>query len=187
VPELPRFRSYKEVGALTIERIEPIGEGPPQRWLVYFEEEGFAPAETEPGMFARYHPRPGDKWVVYADGYKSISPRAAFEEGYAPASLFAQGPDGREVEASGFLPTLFRTRYRRLSPEELELHDQIKGKADELVELFCRIPVIDKVPPKLPNLPVGVLRVMFSPRRNIDLALEHLEDSVYRAVKALTT
>lgn len=33
-------------------------------------------------MFARYMPVPGDYYVVYDDGYASISPRQAFEEGY---------------------------------------------------------------------------------------------------------
>lgn len=38
-----------------------------------------APADK---MFARYRPVPGDYYVVYDDGFASISPRAAFEEGY---------------------------------------------------------------------------------------------------------
>lgn len=33
-------------------------------------------------MIARYTPVVGDYWVVYADGYQAISPRAAFEGGY---------------------------------------------------------------------------------------------------------
>ena len=39
------------------------------------------PAEK---MFARYRPVAGDFYVVYEDGFASISPRAAFEEGYHP-------------------------------------------------------------------------------------------------------
>lgn len=34
------------------------------------------------GMFARYTPQPGDYYVVYEDGYASISPKKAFEDGY---------------------------------------------------------------------------------------------------------
>lgn len=34
------------------------------------------------GMTARYHPKAGDFWLIYADGYQSISPRAAFIDGY---------------------------------------------------------------------------------------------------------
>lgn len=35
-----------------------------------------------PDTFKRYFPQPGDYLVVYDDGYKSISPRKAFEDGY---------------------------------------------------------------------------------------------------------
>jgi hypothetical protein len=34
------------------------------------------------GMTARYQPVVGDFWVVYDDGYQSISPKAAFDAGY---------------------------------------------------------------------------------------------------------
>ena len=37
---------------------------------------------AEPGMFERYTPVPGDYLVIYEDGYRSISPKAAFEGGY---------------------------------------------------------------------------------------------------------
>lgn len=40
------------------------------------------------GMTARYMPVEGDYWLVYGDGYESISPKHAFEPGYvtlAPA------------------------------------------------------------------------------------------------------
>lgn len=33
-------------------------------------------------MTARYSPVPGDYWIIYSEGYQSISPRAAFLEGY---------------------------------------------------------------------------------------------------------
>jgi hypothetical protein len=36
----------------------------------------------DPNMTARYTPVPGDYWVIYDDGYQSISPRAQFEAGY---------------------------------------------------------------------------------------------------------
>lgn len=38
--------------------------------------------EVDPTLFARYTPVTGDYLVRYADGYLSISPKAAFEEGY---------------------------------------------------------------------------------------------------------
>lgn len=33
-------------------------------------------------MTARYTPVVGDYWMVYDDGYQSISPKAAFDAGY---------------------------------------------------------------------------------------------------------
>lgn len=36
----------------------------------------------DPGMTARYTPVVGDWWVVYDDGYQSISPASAFSGGY---------------------------------------------------------------------------------------------------------
>jgi hypothetical protein len=36
----------------------------------------------EDGMTVRYTPVVGDFWVVYDDGYQSISPKAAFKTGY---------------------------------------------------------------------------------------------------------
>ena len=44
------------------------------------------------GMTARYQPKVGDFWVIYDDGYQSISPRAAFSSGYVgmtPAGIEA--------------------------------------------------------------------------------------------------
>jgi hypothetical protein len=38
--------------------------------------------EFFPNMTARMTPKPGDFWVVYDDGYHSLSPRKAFIEGY---------------------------------------------------------------------------------------------------------
>lgn len=45
-------------------------------------------------------------------------------------------PDARQ--AGEIRPSRFRPRYRALSPEELALHDEIKGKAAELEALFDR-------------------------------------------------
>ena len=74
--------------------------------------------------------------------------------------------DKAKDEVSG----LFRKRYRQLNDDELKLHDEIKDKADELHALFQRI---DKTA-------VGA-------GRNVAIAVHHLEDAVYRAVKGLTS
>lgn len=71
--ELPRWQSHKTVHAVKIVKVDGdriIVEGP------------YAPIKAATNMFARYMPVPGDYYVVYDDGYASISPRKAFEEGY---------------------------------------------------------------------------------------------------------
>lgn len=72
--EMPRYQSHKKVWALKIASVEGLH--------LFFEEKGYAPIKVAANMFARYTPVPGDYYVVYDDGYKSISPAKAFEEGY---------------------------------------------------------------------------------------------------------
>lgn len=43
-------------------------------------------------MLVRYIPVLGDYWVVYEDGYESISPRVPFEAGYIPRRDIQTGP-----------------------------------------------------------------------------------------------
>lgn len=43
---------------------------------------GLATAE----MLSRYTPKPGDFWVVQADGYVYLNPRAVFLRKYSPVS-----------------------------------------------------------------------------------------------------
>ena len=70
--------------------------------------------------------------------------------------------------------SLFRKRYRQLEAAEVALHDAIKDKADELADLIQQVG--GNASPH-PSREVGA---------NKQLAIRHLEDSVYRAVKALT-
>ena len=72
--EMPKYKSHKEVWALEIATIEDN--------KLSFTDHGYAPIKADREMWARYTPKPGDFYVVYADGYKSFSPRKAFLEGY---------------------------------------------------------------------------------------------------------
>lgn len=80
---LPRWQSHKIVHAAPIVKIEgdiiTLDVGLPG---------GHDDVRAAPKMFERYRPVPGDYYVVYDDGYASISPKKAFEEGYhrAPAA-----------------------------------------------------------------------------------------------------
>lgn len=78
--EMPRYVSHKTVHAL---EIASVGAAGGLRRNVFFKED-FLPALLSEDMFTRYQPVPGDYLVVYADGYKSFSPRKAFLEGYKP-------------------------------------------------------------------------------------------------------
>jgi hypothetical protein len=95
-------------------------------------------------------------------------------------------PDERQTDAAALAPqhTLFRKRYRQLSAEEVVLHDAIKDKADELAGLFGQINTASPPPATGPG---SILKnVAESKGAHVTLALRHLEDAVYRAVKALT-
>lgn len=72
--EMPRYQSHKQVWALKIASVDGL--------RLSFAEAGYAPIAVKPELFARYTPVPGDYYVVYDDGYKSLSPAKAFEEGY---------------------------------------------------------------------------------------------------------
>lgn len=76
--EMPRYQSHKKVWALKIAGVSGT--------TLSFADDGYAPISVEPTMFTRYTPVPGDYYVVYDDGYASISPRKAFEEGYSRLS-----------------------------------------------------------------------------------------------------
>lgn len=102
--------------------------------------------------------------------------------------------DARQTDAAAIPDDckLFRKRYRQLSPEEVALHDAIKDKADELAALIAKIDQQEDRSNKAafdPNLTpqLGMLkRITQNNTGHIILALRHLEDCVYRAVKALT-
>lgn len=75
---MPRYKSSKIVAALEIKSVDG--------YKLSFVEEGFADIEAPAEMFLRYTPVPGDRYMVYPDGYKSFSPKQAFEEGYTRIS-----------------------------------------------------------------------------------------------------
>ena len=72
--EMPKYQSHKKVWALQIADVTGT--------TLSFVEKGYAPISVDPKMFIRYTPTAGDYYVVYDDGYASISPKKAFEEGY---------------------------------------------------------------------------------------------------------
>ena len=73
MPYWPKYQSHKIVEAMPITGISPGGAV-----VVGPRHEAFYP--TEAGMASRAEV--GDYAIVYPDGFKSISPKAAFEDGY---------------------------------------------------------------------------------------------------------
>lgn len=79
--EMPRYQSHKKVWALKIgEGITVAADGSVTLPII---DPGYEPVTVSKEVVARYLPMPGDYYVVYDDGYKSISPAKAFEDGYS--------------------------------------------------------------------------------------------------------
>ena len=70
--------------------------------------------------------------------------------------------------------SLFRRRHRQLLGREMALNERIKDSAQELADLMQEVCKV--------TLPTA----QSERGANIVLAIRHLEDAVYRALKALT-
>lgn len=68
-----KFQSHKVVEAEQISEITGNGR------IILVDGESIP---TPADLFARYHPSAGDYLIRYDGGYLSVSPRAAFEDGY---------------------------------------------------------------------------------------------------------
>ena len=84
-PDMPRYRCHKEVHALKIDRVLSNPDG---SVMLMGADIGYLRSVTvDRAVVSRYYPKPGDYLVVYeSDGYRSISPAKAFEDGYTRIS-----------------------------------------------------------------------------------------------------
>jgi hypothetical protein len=80
--EMPKYKCHKEVRALQIQKITLGYDAEQNRYTLYFSEPGFAPIDIGEDWWEHHKPVAGGYYVVYNDGYKSFSPKEAFEEGY---------------------------------------------------------------------------------------------------------
>ena len=96
--EMPIYVSHKEVRALEIKGVS--GNLEHMSWEIEFADETYPNMLVDDALLHRYQPKMGDFLVEYADGYRSISPRKAFLEGYTAAS--AAKHDGLPV--AGYQP-----------------------------------------------------------------------------------
>jgi hypothetical protein len=79
--KVPSYISHKVVQALPIKEV--ISTGADMGGDVVFADfQRYGTLHCEAKMFSRYVPQPGDYLVFYEDGYKSFSPKKAFEDGY---------------------------------------------------------------------------------------------------------
>lgn len=78
--ELPRYQCFKIVRAVKIGRIEIQYD---KSAILIPEDTAFDAFVVSADYVARARPKEGGYYVVYEDGYKSYSPRHAFESGYA--------------------------------------------------------------------------------------------------------
>lgn len=83
-------------------------------------------------------------------------------------NVFEGKPDSRQE--GDIQVSRFRPRYRALSVEEKQLHDDIKAKAQELEALLEKVKALHKVP-----------------ARYKALAFTALEESIMWGIKALTS
>lgn len=77
---LPKYVCHKEVQALKIQSVRY--DNARRIYLLKPVEDGFEELEVPADWQDRHGAKPGTYYVVYKDGYASISPAAAFEEGY---------------------------------------------------------------------------------------------------------
>lgn len=87
--EMPKYKSHKTVHALKIKGIvfdsdlaQNEGRETDGSAIITPEEPGYAPFSVDNNYIRKHTPKAGGYYVVYADGYKSFSPAAAFEDGY---------------------------------------------------------------------------------------------------------
>ena len=82
--EFPKYKCHKVVWALQIESIKQnlTTITADLSYDLSFVEDGYALIRVTFGFFDKHKPKAGDYYVVYKDGYKSISPAKAFEAGY---------------------------------------------------------------------------------------------------------
>lgn len=76
--EFPLYQCHKQVRAA---QIKGVTEGPVAGLLTFTDPE-LMPETVTLEWIKRFEPTPGKWLVVYADGYQSISPDAAFQDGY---------------------------------------------------------------------------------------------------------
>lgn len=80
--QLPRYRCHTEVWAAKIQIVERRVDG--ESYRLSLSNNGYV--DVDDAWYAKHKPELGGYFVQYDDGYRSYSPAAAFESGYALTS-----------------------------------------------------------------------------------------------------
>lgn len=82
--QLPQYQCHKKVWALKIKDVVNLaGDAPEANGTeLHFENERYSPIVVDAAFVAKHNPAAGMYLVVYEDGYRSVSPAKAFEDGY---------------------------------------------------------------------------------------------------------
>lgn len=81
---IPTYQCHKKVQAFKIGKVSKLQVAPRQFDLLLEPVDTTFPLVRVDKAWGKQHdPKPGDYLVIYADGYKSVSPAEAFEEGYS--------------------------------------------------------------------------------------------------------
>jgi hypothetical protein len=88
--KLPQWNCHKKVRAAKITALRPGGIDPANNRGTILTFDGYE-IQVSAHFMIKHKPEAGGYFVVYADGYQSFSPAAAFEAGYTPEA--AETPD----------------------------------------------------------------------------------------------
>lgn len=86
---LPTYRCHKRVQAVKIKDVtlhDPPGSNPPVEFaggFIFHDLPDLGPIPFDAAFWEKHKPKVDDYLVIYKDGYRSISPGKAFEEGYS--------------------------------------------------------------------------------------------------------
>ena len=75
--EVPKYQCHKQVWALEIASVERDAVT-----KVCFKDTSYTPILVSYSWDQKHNPQPGDYYVMYEDGYTSVSPPEAFLSGY---------------------------------------------------------------------------------------------------------
>ena len=78
--DYPLYDCHKQVRAFKIGAIASYGEG--KGWKISPANHDLTPIAVTEAFYDRHQPQVGDMVVYYVDGYMSVSPAQAFEDGY---------------------------------------------------------------------------------------------------------